>query len=241
MWHMIVSLLSVLALISCSGAVVEDCKLQNSYRNVWGILPGDIYGGAANWAVICGYGNMLLQDSHQPLGTGPAIVNLKAMSMAMIVGELRRDTGKNSTASIDVEKMSQLLAMGSGCGPEWGNDARWRTDEGKVEQDQNNFEIILGEMSNMNQANCADGLNIYMMKVTQAESRVTYLYGMSNSTAQEKGIYGYAGPYTGMTNQTVKNLAFAISSSARPEYMPSYSIPSNGGLPLFSPLCSCVT
>ena len=78
------------------------------------------------------------------------------------------------------------------------------------------------------------------MNVTQAEASVTYLYGMSNSTAQEKGIYGHAGPYTGMTNQTVKNLAFAISSSARPEYMPSYSIPSNCGLPLFSPLCSCV-
>jgi hypothetical protein len=224
MKHMISVLSIVLALISCLGvAVAGNVITQSNCGMATALISGNIDENAANWAVICGDDNELLQDNWQSAYTCSATVNLSADNVALIIGESNNALQMNDPTSVYVAQVNELLVLGTSNEVNQANNANWGADEGDVEQDQDNFGVVFGADNELNQTNIAYGNNFGPINVTQAEANAAYIYGKLNLIDQANDVRGYADLCSGMINQTAKNLAFAISSNTSVEYISPYS------------------
>ena len=221
MKYTVLALLAVLALVSCAGAFTGNDIIQTNYASATATGFGTITEKEANWAVVCGDGNTLYQDNWQNANAITADEKLKATNIALMVGTDNYATQKNDPSTIEVNQMNELLVIGTANNAKQENTADWAVgDFGAVKQDQNNFGVIFGTGNDLNQSNYADGENTGIRNVTQVEANAAYLYGEMNRVTQSNSLYGYADLCTGLTNQTAKNLAFAISSCPTIEYIP---------------------
>jgi hypothetical protein len=224
MKYIISALLVVLALVSCAGATVTFTgntitQINHAIADASG--SGTINEKEANWAVVCGDGNNLVQDNYQNAIAVTADEKLKATNIALVVGIDNFATQKNDPSSIDVNQTNELLAIGTANTAYQENTADWDVGNvGAVKQNQWNFGVIFGTGNGLNQTNYADGHNTGKRNVTQVEANAAYVYGEMNNVTQNNTLEGYADMCTGMTNQTVKNLAFAITSCPDIQYTP---------------------
>jgi hypothetical protein len=235
------ALLVVLALVSCAGAFTGNQITQANYASAHASGFGTINEKEANWAVVCGDGNALYQDNLQDAYAATADEKLRATNIALVVGIGNKANQKNDPSSIEVNQVNELLVLGTNNVAKQENTASWDVGNcGTVTQDQNNFGVIFGRDNNLTQANYASGSNSGNRDVAQVEANAAYVYGEMNRVSQSNTLDGYADLCTGLTNQTAKNLAFAISSCCSATYIaPSESFSLQPGCNSSSQVLNC--
>jgi hypothetical protein len=178
---------------------------------------------ASNWAVVAGDNNYLFQTNIQSsLVADNGTTNQSAKNLALLVGTGNEAHQLNDpTASLT--QMNEVIILGFYNYANQSNYAAADAGNATVYQKQNNFGLIFGNNSTLNQTNIAEAYNYGdpAAVINQTQANAAYLYGFENMISQNN--YDNATVdvnCSGQINQTAKNLAFAITSCCSPEFIP---------------------
>jgi len=220
--------LIVLALISSTSAFEGN---QIHLRNDLGAGAsgfGRVDQHAGNTAIVCGDDNKVDQFNNKGIwGSEQSSSGYDASNIALVVGQ-SNDVGQLNdpiALQLGLNQINELMVIGQENKAFQANAVTWVNAYGNVtgDIDQANFGIIFGAGNDLAQFNNASPMAYYRGTVTQDESNAAYIYGINNGATLENNLYASVMD-GGVTNQTAKNLAFAITSGDEAFYVPPYRI-----------------
>jgi len=231
MKYAIAVLLVVLALFSSAVAqmpIAENTVTQSNSQSALMGSDGDIYQRSANWAVVVGDGNDLTQtnigSAFMDNTTTGLTIDTNASNYGLVIGSGNTASQTNDPSAILVNQMNQLIMIGSFGNAAQSNTAATLTNgTGNIMQDQSNFAVMFGNNTGLNQSNTAFAFNNGTGDIDQTEANVAYVYGDSTVNQFNNLTANSTMNSTGYVSQTAKNLAFAISASVTPVYLPPNS------------------
>jgi hypothetical protein len=178
---------------------------------------------ASNWAVVAGDNNYLFQTNIQPLQAADiGTTNQNSTNLGLIVGTGNGVHQLNDPTSPLIQ-MNEVIAIGFYNYANQSNYAAADAGNDTVYQKKNNFVLIFGNNSSLNQTNVAEAYNYGDpgAVINQTQANAAYLYGIDNMVNQTNINNATVDMNTtGSINQTSKNLAFAITSCCSPEFIP---------------------
>jgi hypothetical protein len=198
---------------------IDQSNIQDAYA---GGVSGSVTQNAANYGVVYGQGNHLSQENLQDVNTTEFDIKERATNIALVIGESNSARQINDPAAVDIQQLNELMMIGTENKVRQSNKASMESwSLGAVVQDQTNFGVVFGDSNRLNQTNKADAVQSGTENISQTAANAGYIYGLGEKVSQKNDQKSQVADACGaFTNQTAKNLAFAITSWTVAEYIP---------------------